>query len=164
MLPQKPLPPWLARLLGRFPSLQRHPHPMVAHFAIVFCLAATFFTLLYLATGRKVFEQSAFHFLAGVVVSTPAAILTGLFTQWLNFGEPGKEARLETKLSLLLLALALIACAWRISNPEVLEDLAGVNIVYLLLVISLTPVVSVISYFGGMLTFPLEEEGDGQEK
>jgi uncharacterized membrane protein len=161
----RPLPPWLARLLVRFPSLRRHPHPALAHFPIVFFLSTTGFSLLYLLTGSRSFEHTAFHCLAGGVVSTPAAILTGLFTLRLNYpGEPGRDIILEERLSWLLLAVAVAALVWRLVNPAVLEDLAGVNIIYLLLVLSLTPLVTVISFFGGMLTFPLEEDAEERQE
>lgn len=122
-------------------------------------LSATFFTLLYLLTRSKSFEHTAFHCLWGGVLFTPAAILTGFFSQWLNYPrESGLSVTIEAVLSCLLLAAAVIALIWRMMDPEVLEDLLGVRIIYLLLILSLTPMVTLTSYFGGLLTFPLEED------
>lgn len=152
------LPPWLAALVVRYPYLRRHPHPAVSHFPIVFMLAASTFSLLYLLTGVASFETTSFHCLGGGVLSTPAAIATGVFTQRLNFPEPDPTLTLEKRLSLLLWAMVTAAFVWRWLDPAVLRDLHGLNFIYLLLVLAVTPLVTVISYFGGMLTFPLEPE------
>lgn len=154
----RPLPAWLAGLVERHPYLRRHPHPAVAHFPIVFMLAASFFSLLYLLTGLASFETTAFHCLGGGVVTTPAAIATGVLTQRLNYPQPDPTLTLEKRLSYLLWAMVSVAFIWRLLNPEVLRDLHGLNLICLLLVLAVTPLVTVISYFGGMLTFPLEPE------
>ena len=79
------LPPALARLLDRFPQLRRRPHPMLAHFPIVFLLSATFFSLLFRLTGNRAFDDTAFYCLGGGLLTLPPTVATGLFTHWLNF-------------------------------------------------------------------------------
>ncbi len=143
-------------MVARHPYLRRHPHPAVAHFPIVFMLAAGFFTVLFLLTKAAAFETTAFHCLGGGVLSTPVCIATGVLTQRLNYPRPDPTLTLEKRLSYLLCAMAAGAFVWRLANPEVLRDLQGLNFIYLLLVLALAPLVTVISYFGGMLTFPLE--------
>lgn len=155
----RPLPWWLAGVLRRFPFLKRHPHPALAHFPIVFMLSATFFSLLYLVTGNKSFDDTAFYCLGGGVLTMPPAIATGLFTRWLNFyGQEDQNIAREKVLSYLLLILATGALVWRWLNPQVLDNLKGFNILYFLIILALTPLVTATSYFGGMLTFPLEGE------
>lgn len=153
------LPPWLTGLVARHPCLRRHPHPAVAHFTITFMLAATFFSVLYLLTRVTSFETTAFHCLGGGLLTIPAAIATGVITQRLNFPNHHRTLVLEKRLSLLLWAVAAGAFVWRLLDPEVLQDLQGFNFIYFLLVLMVTPLISAISFFGGMLTFPLEEEG-----
>lgn len=155
----RPLPPWLAGLVERYPLLRRHPHPALSHFPIVFMLAASFFSVLYLLTREASFETTAFHCLGGGVLSTPAAIASGVLTQRLNYPDPDPTLTMEKRLSLLLWAMVSAAFVWRLLNPEVLRDLHGLNFIYLLLVLAVTPLVTVISFFGGMLTFPLELKG-----
>lgn len=155
---RRALPPWLTGLAARHPYLRRHPHPAVSHFPIVFMLAASFFSVLYLLTGVTSFETTAFHCLGGGLLSTPAAIATGILTQRLNYPQPDPTLTLEKRLSYLLWAMVSGAFAWRLLDPEVLRHLHGLNFFYLLLVLALTPLVTVISFFGGMLTFPLVQE------
>ena len=121
-------------------------------------LAASFFSVLYLLTGVTSFETTAFHCLGGGLLSTPAAIATGILTQRLNYPQPDPTLTLEKRLSYLLWAMVSGAFAWRLLDPEVLRHLHGLNFFYLLLVLALTPLVTVISFFGGMLTFPLVQE------
>jgi uncharacterized membrane protein len=153
------LPPALARLLDRFPQLQRRPHPMLAHFPIVFMLSATCFSLLALFTGNRSFDDTAFFCLGGGLITMPPTVATGLFTRWLNFPEGAdKTVHIEKALSYAGMTIAAAAFVWRWLNPRVLEDLNGVNFIYLCMILSLTPLVTANGYFGGMVTFPLEEE------
>jgi uncharacterized membrane protein len=153
------LPPGLARLLERFPQLKRRPHPLLAHFPIVFMLSATCFSLLYRFTGNRSFDDTAFYCLGGGLLTLPPTVATGLFTHWLNYpGEADRTVRLEKALSYAVMFVAATAFVWRWLNPRVLTDLGGVNLIYFFLVLALTPLVTANGYFGGMLTFPLEEE------
>jgi len=152
------LPPALARLLERFPQLRRRPHAMLAHFPIVFLLSATCFSLLFRLTGNRAFDDTAFYCLGGGLLTLPPTVATGLFTLWLNYpGGVDRTVRLEKALSYAVMFIAATAFLWRWLDPRVLIDLSGVNLIYFFLVLSLTPLVTANGYFGGMLTFPLEE-------
>jgi uncharacterized membrane protein len=158
------LPPALARLLERFPQLKRRPHPLLAHFPIVFLLSVTFFSLLYRFTGNRSFDDTAFYCLGGGLLTLPPTVATGLFTQWLNYpGGADRTVRLEKALSCAVMFVAATAFVWRWLNPLVLTDLGGVNLIYFFLVLALTPLVTANGYFGGMLTFPLDEEAYGSD-
>jgi len=152
------LPPVLSRLLERVPMLRRHPHPMTVHFPIVFAFSTTIFNALYLATGTKSMETTALHCLAAGILFTAVAIATGLYTWWLNYlARPLKAVKVKIPLSLILLVTQSIAFIWRINAPEVMDSIRGVNIIYLLFVLSLFPMVVVIGWFGAFLTFPVEK-------
>jgi uncharacterized membrane protein len=153
------LPPVLARLLERWPRLRRRPHALLAHFPIVFMLSAGFFSLLYVITGERSFDDTAFYCLGAGFLAMIPTVATGLLTHWLNYpAGADKTVHIEKRLSASVMVMAAAAFIWRWLHPRVLDDLAGVNLVYLLLVLALTPLVTANGYFGGMLTFPLEEE------
>ncbi len=148
------------RQVKRVPLLRRHPHPMVVHFPIVFMISTTVFTLLYLFTGVRSFEVTGFHCLVGGVLFAPVAMVTGWFTWWLNY-----ESRFLTPviikliLSPILLLVGAGALAWRLLNPEILAQLRDwPSLIYLALICSLTPLVSLIGAYGAVLTFPLHHE------
>jgi predicted heme/steroid binding protein/uncharacterized membrane protein len=153
------LPAVLSWLLARYPMLRRHPHPMTVHFPIVFMFSTTVFNLLYLFTGIKSFELTALHSLGAGIFFTIITILTGLYTWWLNYlSRPVKAVLIKKRLSPVMLILAIIAFIWRLSVPDVLEHISGVGFIYLLLVLSFLPMVTVIGWFGAQLTFPIEKE------
>lgn len=152
------IPAALDRLLEKVPMLRRHPHPMTVHFPIVFSFTTTIFNLLYLITGVKSLEITALHSLAAGILFTVVAIATGLYTWWLNYlAKPLRAVNIKITFALILLAFQIIAIIWRLKVPMVMDSLQGVNIVYLLLVLSLFPVVVVIGWFGAHLTFPVEK-------
>lgn len=151
----QPLPAWLAGLLERVPFLRRHPHPMVVHFPIVFMYSATVFDILFLMTQERSFERTSFYCLAGGVLFMPPAMLTGWFTWRLNYAaKPMRAVTIKKRISWLLTAIAAAAFFWRILMPDVLEATGPGAMLYLLLILSLAPIVSIIGYFGGELTFP----------
>jgi len=158
-LPERTLPDGLAALLKRFPMLRRHPHPMTIHFPIVFMFSAPLFTLLFLLTGIPGFETTAWHCLGAGLLFTPLAIGTGYYTWWLNYqSRPIRPVRIKQKVSLILLGTALLTMIWRTMNPAVLLVSGTGKILYLLLLFSLLPEVSIMGWFGAQLTFPVEKE------
>lgn len=153
------MPDKLARLLKRFPFLNRHPHPMTVHFPIVFMMATTVFTLLYLATGVKSLETTAIHCLAAGILFTPVVMLTGLFTWWHNYlAKPIKPVAVKLWMSLTMWMIAMVIFTWRIAVPGVLDSMRTSSLIYLALAVSLVPIVAVIGWFGAKLTFPIEKE------
>ncbi len=153
------LPEVVSRLLHRFPILRRHPHPMTVHFPIVFMLATTAFNLLYLISHVKSFEVTALHCLGAGILFMPLVMLTGLFTWWLNYmAKPVRSVIIKIVVSPVLFVIALIAFTWRMANPELLSSFGMGSVIYFLLILSLTPLVGIIGWYGAQLTFPVEKE------
>jgi len=156
---ERELPDSLSWLLSRFPMLRRHPHPMVIHFPIVFMIATTGFTVLYLLTGYKGFDTTAYHCLGGGLLFTPIAILTGFYTWWLNYmAKPNRAVNIKKHLSFVLFAVQIASFAWRIAVPDILTCHGYITIPYVTLILSLAGIVTVIGWFGAMLTFPIEKD------
>lgn len=154
--PGRPMPVMLSRLITRFPMLHRHPHPMTVHFPIVFMFSAAIFTLLHLWTGIESLESTALHCLGAGILFTPVGMITGYFTWWLNYkARPIRPVVIKQRLSWLLLAVGAAAFLWRLAVPDILAPLGPAGAVYLLLIVSLIPLVSIIGWFGASLTFPV---------
>jgi predicted heme/steroid binding protein/uncharacterized membrane protein len=149
------LPPWLRNVLGRIPFLRRHPHPMVVHFPIAFLMAASLFILLYLFFRNPSLELTSFFLLLLGTAASPFAMATGLLTWWVNYRlKLNHFIKRKLQLSVLLLALELILVLWRILNPATPPE--QVYSVYPILMLTLTPVVGLLGYYGGRITFPSE--------
>lgn len=157
--PERQLPEALMRFLARYPMLKRHPHPMTVHFPIVFMPAASFFNALFLLTGLKSFETTGFHCMVAGLVMMPVVIVTGLFTWWYNYmAKPIKPVAIKIILSIVLFVTCLIVVTWRVSNPEILGPPQASSVMYLMLVLGLSPLVMLIGWFGAQMTFPIERE------
>ena len=153
------IPRTLAWLLEKVPMLRRHPHPMTVHFPIVFAFSTTIFNILYLMTGIKSLEITALHCLGAGILFTVVAIATGLYTWWLNYmAKPLRSVNIKIRFALILLAVQIITFIWRLKVPYVMDSIQGVNLIYLLLIVSLFPIVIVIGWFGAFLTFPVEKD------
>ena len=156
---ERQIPAPIERLISRFPMLRRHPHPMTVHFPIVFMFSTTIFNLLYLFTGHRPFETTALYCLAAGILFIPVAIITGIYTWWLNYmAKMLNPVRIKIPLSLTMLLTAIVAFIWRLSSPDILAAFSGPSVVYLLLIVSLAVMVTIIGWFGASMTFPVEKE------
>lgn len=156
---EEKIPVFLSRLFHYLPLLRRHPHPMVVHFPIVFLASTTGFTLLFLLTGNRSFEVTAWHCLWGGVLFTPLAILTGLLTWWVNYeAQFLRQVTFKLILSPLLFLLGIAVLIRRYLNPEILVFWKPVSYLYLGCLLALTALVMTIGWFGGSLTFPLDDD------
>ena len=154
-VPEPSLPKPLAALLDHVPMLRRHPHPMVVHFPIVFSFSTVVFILLYLVSGVASFETTAVHCLAGAVLFTPIAMVTGWFTWWLNYqSRTMKPVTIKIWCSLLLWFMQLLLFAWYLLNPTILTAWSGASTIYLVFTLTFVPIVSAVGWFGAALTFP----------
>ena len=153
------IPATLAALLKHFPFLRRHPHPMTLHFPIVFMFSSTVFSLLYLITGEKSFDTTAFHCLGAGVFFNLIGITTGFYTWWLNYmAKPLRPVKIKIPLTLTMLITSTVLFVWRLSVPDILDSLSGSGLLYILLVLSLSVMVTVIGWNGASMTFPVEKE------
>ena len=153
------IPAALGALIRTFPFLRRHPHPMTVHFPIVFMFSTTVFSLLYLVTGEKSFDTTAFHCLGAGVFFNLVGITTGFYTWWLNYlAKPLKPVKIKIPLTLAMLLTSIVLFVWRFSAPDILDALSGAGLLYILLVLSLSAMVTVIGWNGASMTFPVEKE------
>jgi len=153
------IPRFLARLLERYPFFERHPHPMTAHFPLAFMIVAPLFTILFLITRLPGFDVAAFYCLGAGALFSLLTIPTGFFTWWLNYqARPMKAITIKITVSLAMLVVGVVAFIWRLSVPDILSRLAGVNILYVVLVFLLVPMISVVGWYGATLTFPLHKK------
>ena len=135
-LPDREVPPVLRWWLDRLPWLRRHPHPMLSHFPIVFMLSASFFSFLYVVTGHRSFDDTAFYCLGAGLVTMIPAVLSGLFTHWLNFPRgQHRTVNIEIGLSFMVLIIGVITFFWHWKDPQVLAHLCGTGMLYFILIL-----------------------------
>ena len=69
-----------------------------------------------------------------------------------------KPVKIKIPLSLTMVVIAVIIFIWRVNVPDVMDSLQGPGIIYLLLVLSLSVLVTAIGWNGAHMTFPVEKE------
>jgi predicted heme/steroid binding protein/uncharacterized membrane protein len=148
----KHLPPGVQNLLQKFPMARRHPHPMVVHFPLALLMASSLFVLLYLIFKNPSFENTSFYLLILGAIASPLAMATGLFTWWVNYRlKVTLFVKRKIQFSILLLIFEIILTFWRSSQAQIS------NPIYFIMMIILTPIVSILGYYGGQMTFPAEK-------
>ena len=147
----KHLPFFFQNLIQQFPMARRHPHPMIVHFPIAFLMGASFFVLLHLLFATPSFETASFYLLVLGALSSPFAMATGLFTWWVNYRlKLTQFVKRKIQLSILLLIFEVILILWRSSQSKISSP------IYFIMMLLLTPIVALLGYYGGQMTFPPE--------
>jgi predicted heme/steroid binding protein/uncharacterized membrane protein len=154
------LPPLLSALFLRYPFFKRHPHPASVHFPIVFTFSASFFGLLHALTGVASFGQTSFYCLTGALLFMPVAMATGLLTWWANYmARPMRPVTIKKYLSLASLVVMLCMFVWRVASPGTPGTLSSpLAVLYLVILVALSPAILIVAYYGGTLTFPLHKD------
>jgi predicted heme/steroid binding protein/uncharacterized membrane protein len=148
----KHLPSSLQNLIQRFPMARRHPHPMIVHFPIAFLMAASLFILLHLHFQNPSFGIVSFYLLILGAISSPFAMATGLFTWWVNYRlKLTYFVKRKIQLSILLLIFEIILIFWQNSSLKIS------NPIYFIMMLILAPIVVLLGYYGGQMTFPSEQ-------
>jgi predicted heme/steroid binding protein/uncharacterized membrane protein len=148
----KHLPLAMQNLLQKFPMARRHPHPMVVHFPLAFLMASSLFALLYLIFKNSSFETTSFYLLILGAIASPFAMATGILTWWVNYRlKLTLFVKRKIQFSIILLILEIVLIFWRSSQSTIS------NPFYFILIVLLTPVVSLLGYYGGQMTFPAEQ-------
>ncbi len=132
----------------------RHGHPMTVHYPIAFMMATSFFVLLYILTGHRNFETTSFYLMILGLIASPVAVTTGLITWWYNYNSAITYIiRRKMMLSAVLVAVSLVMVIWRATTPEIFTGEMGFWWLYLILTLIITPLVALIGFYGGKLTF-----------
>jgi predicted heme/steroid binding protein/uncharacterized membrane protein len=148
----KHLPSALQNFLQRFPMARRHPHPMIVHFPIALLMASSVFVLLYLLFKNPSFEITSVYLLILGAIASPLAMATGLLTWWINYRlKLTFFVKRKIQFSILLLMFEIILILWRNSQSQIS------NSIYFIMMVLLTPIVSLLGYYGGQMTFPTEK-------
>jgi len=148
----KHLPLVLQHFLQKFPMARRHPHPMIVHFPIALLMASSLFVLLYLIFKNPSFEITSFYLFILGAIASPFAMATGLLTWWVNYRlKLTLFVKRKIQFSILLLIFEIILILWRSSQSQISNPL------YFIMIVILTPIVSLLGYYGGQMTFPVEK-------
>ena len=114
-------------------------------------MAASLFIILTLFLQKDSFELTSYYLLILGAISSLFAAGTGFLTWWINYAlKRNVLVSRKIKLSILLFIIEIVLIFWRVSRVDIS------NPVYFILMILIAPIVGLIGYYGGQLTFPTE--------
>jgi uncharacterized membrane protein len=124
---------------------------MVVHFPIAFLMAASLFVLLHLLLKDPLLETFSFYLLVLGAIASPFAMATGLLTWWINYRlKLSRLVKRKIGFSVLLLLFEIVLIAWWGWSPEISSPITWI------MMILLAPIVGLLGYYGGQMTFPIE--------
>ncbi len=132
-----------------------HPHPVFIHFPMALLFFSAMMQALFLIFIVSSFENAAYYSLfVGALFAYPATF-SGIFSWWINYQSLlTRTFRIKLYLSIVLLIVASAALIIRIFVPDIAFHAgAGFYIYNGLLFISM-PIVFIVGYFGGKITWP----------
>ncbi len=151
----KGVPEFLQKAFDRYPLLRRQPHPMTVHFPIAFLMATPLFLVLYAMTRNASFETTSFYMLCLGVLGSAAAIATGFFAWWINYGAVlTTHVKYKIALSVTLWVVLSILVIWRFLDPVIIVQSGDLWPIYAILIFCLVPLVSLLGHVGGKMVFP----------
>lgn len=97
-----------------------HPHATLVHLSIAYTLAAPFFFLAWIISGRAVFEEITSYLLFLGLITVPLSFLTGLISWVVNYETKAARAfNLKFALGVALFLMILTAYLWKRVGPEI---------------------------------------------
>lgn len=144
--------------LERHPFFRRHPHPAIVHFPVGLLLAVPIFLAASVIADSRSTEWAAYCCLILGVITVPAAMLSGYFTWWINYGAADSRIITTKKhLAWVVLVVGILAVLLRsftVSDPINTSDFFV--IAYFFFVPVLSAIVGYVGFLGGKLTIPYE--------
>lgn len=140
------------RLLQRIERL--HFHSILVHFPIAFAIIFPLFSLLYIFTEKASFEIASYYMLILGFFTSPLAAVSGFFSWKVTYeGRMTKIFARKIKLTILLLVVVTACFVLRTLNPNVLTAGTILSYIYLMLAISMAPIVTILGHYGGKIVY-----------
>lgn len=135
-------------------GIERRFHRMTSHFPISLLMTASLFLLLYEYTGNGSFEVAAYYTLSLGVAASPLSVLSGLWSWKVTYlGLMTRIFKAKIIFSISLLVIGLLCVILRTLNPAIIIEGSFLSWIYFVMVMSLTPQVITLGYYGGKIVF-----------
>ncbi len=128
-------------------------HAIAAHFSNGLIPVAVLYLLLTLSTGNTYFEHTIEHLIVIVLMAIPVSFVSGIH-DWKKKYRGAKAPIFMNKirLSCLLFLLCASAAGMRLTTPDVMNRDGIEHWIYLVLLFSMLPVVTLLGHYGGKLS------------
>ncbi|MEI8185480.1 MAG: hypothetical protein WCG19_02180 [Chlorobiaceae bacterium] len=128
-------------------------HAIAAHFSNGLIPVSVLYLLLTLYTGNTYFEHTVEHLIVIVVMAVPVSFFSGIH-DWKTKYRQAKAPIFIKKIRLsgLLFTLGVFVAGIRLSIPDVMNRQGIEHWLYLVLLFSMLPVVTLLGHYGGKLS------------
>jgi uncharacterized membrane protein len=144
---------WLA-LQNRVVEKDIHIHAVCIHFTSALYPVAVLFMLLFLLTGKASFRETYFYMMVLATLSAPFSYFTGVF-EWKQRYEGARLPVFVAKIrvSIAVMAAGAVTTLWLIFYPGVLTGGGIPRVVFVLLNVSILPLLVYLGYAGGKVLY-----------
>jgi len=128
-------------------------HAVAAHFSNGLIPVAVLYLLLTLLTANSYFEHTVEHLIVIVLMALPVSFFSGIHDWKTKYRAARAPIFIKKiRLSALLFLLSLTAVVLRLTTPDVMSCRGVEYWLYLALLFSMLPVVTMLGYYGGKLS------------
>ncbi|NMW20973.1 MAG: hypothetical protein HKK67_04955 [Chlorobiaceae bacterium] len=128
-------------------------HAIAAHFSNGLIPVSVLYLLLTLSTGSIYFEHTVEHLILIVILAIPVSFISGIY-DWKKKYRGAKAPIFikKIRLSALLFLLCISAVTIRLSIPNIMTLHGIEHWLYIILLFSMLPVVTLLGHYGGKLS------------
>lgn len=132
-----------------------HLHGILVHFPIAYTLIVFLLALVYILTGNIFWEKASYLMLALSLLAIPPTMVFGFFSWKVTYkGKMTKNILRKIVLSSILFVVIIVSFLWQSVDPEVLMAESSLRYLYLALLFSLIPIVTILGHAGGRIANP----------
>ena len=132
-----------------------HLHPISVHFSIAYSFAVPLLSVLYVLTGEISFETAAYYILLFGFLSAPVAVLSGFFSWKVTYeGRINRIFARKLAFAIVLWVVINLCFIWRTLNSNIIIAGTDLSFIYLSMIVSLIPIVTILGYYGGKIVYP----------
>ena len=135
-------------------------HAIAAHFSNGLIPVAVLYLLLTLSIGSTYFEHTVEHLIVIVLMAIPVSFFSGIH-DWKTKYRAAKAPIFikKIRLSFVLFLLCASAVGIRLTIPDVMSRPGIEHWLYLALLFSMLPVVTLLGHYGGKLSAQSKQDG-----
>ncbi|MFC1558178.1 DUF2231 domain-containing protein [candidate division KSB1 bacterium] len=131
-----------------------HIHPIVAHFPNAMFPATSLLIIFFLFYGFQCLENAAYYCLIFGALGSPVGLVSGIFDWKTDYKGARVPLFLEKRrLSIIMVIISIALAIIRTAVPDIIETDSPIKWIYVLGILSLTPISGRLGYLGGKLVF-----------
>ncbi len=129
-----------------------HPHPITAHFSVAYGFVVPLLSLMFLITQKVSFETVSYYLLVLGFLSSPFTAASGYFSWRIRFEKRLTQVFVtKIRFTIIFIVIIGVCSVWRTVDPSILIDKSFLSYVFLMLEVSLMPIIMVLGHTGGKL-------------